>query len=119
MKKKKKKAVKKKAAKKKAVKKPKKKSLLDSLSKGVSLEEVGEITHYFPKVTAAVVKLTKGSLSVGDTIIVKGHTTEFKEKVNSIQLDHVVIATASKGQEIGLRVKAKVRDRDVVYRLIS
>ena len=134
MKKKKKKAVKKKAAKKKVAKKPKKKkvvkkakkkapkakkkSLLDSLSKGASLEEVGEVTHYFPKVTAAVVKLTKGSLSVGDTIIIKGHTTEFKEKVNSIQLEHVVIATASKGQEIGLKVKAKVRERDVVYKLI-
>ena len=132
--KKKKKKVKKKATKKKVVKKakkkkvvkkvkkkspkPKKKSLISSLSKGASLEEVGEVTHDFPRVEAAVVKLTKGVLSIGDTIIIKGHTTEFKEKVNSIQLEHTPITKASKGQEIGLRVKAKVRDRDVVYKLI-
>ncbi len=107
-----------KKAKRKVVK-AKKKSLLSALSKGGSLEELGVVTHYFPRVEAAVVKLTKGSLSVGDTIIIKGHTTEFKEKVNSMQLDHVVITSASRGQEIGLNVKAKVRDNDVVYKLVS
>jgi len=111
-----------KKAKKKVVKKAakaKKKSLLDSLSGGASLQEVGEVTHYFPKVDAAVVKLAKGSLSLGDTIIIKGHTTGFKEKINSMQLDHVPITKASSGQEIGLKVKAKVRDRDAVYKIIS
>ena len=63
------------------------------------------ITHYFPKVDAAVVKLTKGALSVGERIIIKGHTSDFKEKVGSIQLDHAPIQNAEQGMEIGLKVK--------------
>lgn len=99
-----------------AVTKAKKKS---SIPAGASLEEVGIVTHYFPHVDAAVVKLTKGSLSLGDTVIVKGHTTDFKEKVDSIQLDHVPLQNASIGQEIGLKVKSKVRDHDVVYKIVG
>ena len=113
--------------KKKAVKGKKKKAAIPkkkaakktSLPAGVSLEEVGAITHYFPRVEAAVLKLTKGALTVGDKIIIKGHTTDFKEKVDSMQLDHVPITSASVGQEIGIRVKSKVREHDAVYRLVG
>ncbi len=94
----------------------KKASLIPS---GASLEEVGIITHYFPKVDAAVVKLTKGSLSAGDKIVIKGHTSDFKEKVGSIQLDHTPIQNAEQGMEIGLKVKSKVREHDIVYKIIS
>lgn len=96
--------------------KPVKKS---SIPEGASLEEVGIVTHYFPKVDAAVVKLTKGTLSIGDTIFIKGHTSDFKEKVESIQLEHVPITTAEMGQEIGLKVKSRVREHDIVYKLIG
>jgi len=101
----------------KAKKKPAKKA--SSIPSGASLEEAGVITHFFPKVDAAVVKLTKGAISVGDTIVIKGHTSDFKEKVQSIQLDHVPIQDAEKGMEIGLKVKAKVREHDVVYKVVS
>ena len=100
-----------------ANKKPAKKA--SSIPSGASLEEAGIITHYFPKVDAAVVKLTKSALSVGDNIVIKGHTSDFKEKVQSIQLDHVTIQNAEKGMEIGLKVKSKVREHDVVYKIIS
>lgn len=90
-----------------------------SIPPGASLEEIGAVTHYFPRVEAAVVKLTKGSLSLGDTIIIKGHTTDFKEKVDSIQLDHVPVDAAAVGKEVGLRVKSKVRDHDVVYKIVG
>jgi len=111
----------KKAKKKTAVKRPavKSRKKTSSIPKGASLEEVGVITHYFPKVDAAVVKLTKGALSIGDRIVIKGHTSDFKEKVGSIQLDHVPIQNAEKGMEIGLKVKSKVREHDVVYKIIS
>jgi len=112
---------------KKVVKKKKKKpakakattGIRSSIPAGASLEEIGVATHYFPKVDAAVVKMTKGSLSIGDAIIIKGHTTDFKEKVDSIQLDHAPLTTASAGQEIGLKVKAKVREHDVVYKIVK
>jgi hypothetical protein len=90
-----------------------------SIPNGASLEEAGVITHYFPKVDAAVIKLTKSSLSIGDSIVIKGHTSDFKEKVQSIQLDHTPIQNAEKGMEIGLKVKSKVREHDVVYKIVS
>jgi translation elongation factor EF-1alpha len=83
----------------------------------LSLEKVGEITHYFPRVKAAVVTVLKDSIRAGDNIYIKGHTTDFKEKVQSMQLDHTPIEEARKGQEIGLLVKSRVRIGDSVYRL--
>ncbi|MCX5692828.1 MAG: hypothetical protein NTX47_03985 [Candidatus Omnitrophica bacterium] len=112
-----KKAKKKTVAKKKPLAKALKKA--SSIPSGASLEEAGIITHYFPKVDAAVVKLTKSTLSVGDNIVIKGHTSDFKEKVQSIQLDHAPIQNAEKGMEIGLKVKSKVREHDVVYKIVS
>ena len=81
-----------------------------------SLEVIGKVTHFFPKVKAGVVKITKGALAVGDTIHIKGHTTDFKQKVASIQLDRVPLRKAVKGQEVGLRVKSRVRQHDIVYK---
>ena len=77
---------------------------------------VGVVTHYFPKVNAGVVKL-KAPLAVGDTIKIKGHTTDFTQVVTSMQLDHVVLNSAKKRQEIGLLVASRVRQSDVVYKI--
>lgn len=77
---------------------------------------VGEITHYFPQVNAAVVKL-QIPLAVGDTIKVKGHTTDFTEQITSLQIDRVPVQTAKVGDEIGLQVKSRVRRGDIVTRL--
>jgi translation elongation factor EF-Tu-like GTPase len=82
-----------------------------------SLEKIGEVTHYFPHVNAAAVKLLKSGLKVGDSIYIKGHTTDFKELVQSIQLDHATIPEGKKGQEIGLLVKSRVRQGDKVYKI--
>jgi putative protease len=68
-------------------------------------------------VNAAAVTLFKDGLKVGDQIYLKGHTTDFKEKVQSMQLDHVPIQQGKKGQEIGLFVKSRVRIGDTVYRI--
>jgi putative protease len=104
-------------------KKPAKRAAKKTVSKrGVntpemSLEKIGEVTHYFPHVKAAAVLVLKDGLKVGDQIYVKGHTTDFKEKVNSIQLDRVAIQEGRKGQEVGLLVKSRVRIGDSVYRI--
>lgn len=82
-----------------------------------SLEKIGEVTHYFPHVKAAAVKLLKDGLKIGDSIYIKGHTTDFKEKVTSIELDRVPIQEGRKGQEIGLLVKSRARHGDSVYRI--
>ena len=80
-------------------------------------EAIGEITHFFPHVKAAVIKLQKEGLSVGDVIYVKGHTTNFEQKIKSMQNNHAPIEKASKGQEIGIKVTAKVRHGDKVYKI--
>lgn len=110
---------KKSAARRKAVKKTARKKVKGKAKKALelNLEKVGEVTHYFPHVKAAAVMVRKGGINVGDEIYIKGHTTDFKEKINSIQLDHVTIRSGKKGQEIGLLVKSRVRIGDSVYRL--
>lgn len=130
-----KKAVKKpvKKAVKKPVKKPVKKAVKTPVKKAAAkakapskivtidgnLEKIGEVTHYFPHVNAAAVKMLKGGLKVGDSIYLKGHTTDFKEPVLSIQLDRSPIEEAKKGQEIGLQVKSRVRCGDSVYKILK
>ena len=74
---------------------------------------IGVVTHYFPHVNAAVIKL-KAPLSAGDTIRIKGHTTDFTQTVNSLQIDRVPITQAKKGQEVGLSVTSRVRHNDIV-----
>ncbi len=77
---------------------------------------IGEVTHYFPKVRAAVIKLKK-PLTTGDVVKIKGHTTDFKQTVISMQIDCVAIGQAKKGQEIGLLVDSRVRQHDIVYKV--
>jgi len=79
-------------------------------------EKVGEVTQYWGKIGVAGIKLT-GALSQGDTIRIKGATTDFEQIVGSMQIEHQNIETAKKGQEIGLKVKEKVRRGDTVYKV--
>jgi hypothetical protein len=77
---------------------------------------IGSITHYFPHVQAAVIKL-KAPLAKGDTVKIKGHTTDLTQIVTSMQIDRVDIQTAKKGNEIGLQVSSRVRQQDKVYKI--
>ena len=77
---------------------------------------IGKVTHYFPHVRAAVIKL-KAPLAVGDLIKIKGHTTDFTQKITSLQIDRTPINEAKKGQEIGLLVDSRVRQHDVVTKV--
>ena len=117
----KKKTIKRRVTKKRIVRKPKKKVIRRPKKKAAVPKKakenvVGTVTHYFPKVRAAVVKL-KAPLAIGDTIKIKGHTTDFKQVINSMQIEHVPITEAKKGQEIGLLVDSRVRQHDIVYKV--
>lgn len=81
------------------------------------LEEIGVITHFFPHVKAAVVKLTKGTMKIGDNVCIKGHTTDFRQPVKSLQLNRAPIQEGMPGQEVGLKVKSRVRIGDIVYKI--
>lgn len=76
---------------------------------------VGKVTHYFPRVRAAAIKL-KVALKLGDRVRIKGHTTDFTQEITSLQIDRQSITQARRGQEIGLLVDSRVRRKDIVYR---
>jgi len=82
-----------------------------------NLVEVGHVTHFFTKISVAVIELT-APLAVGDTIVVKGPTTDFEEVVESMQIEHKNVQRAEPGQSIGLKVAQRVRERDIVYKKI-
>lgn len=79
-------------------------------------EDVGKVSDYFAKIGVAAIELT-GSLSVGDTIHIKGHTTDFEQKVESIQIEHQNVEKANPGDSIGIKAKERVREHDVVYKV--
>jgi len=81
------------------------------------LIEVGQITHFFSKIDVAVIEL-KAALRVGDTIAVKGPTTNFEQLVDSMQIEHKNVQRAEPGQSIGLKVMQRVRETDIVYKKI-
>ena len=119
------KKIKKKIAKpkKKSVKKTAKKTAKKIIRKKLSKKPIkqkdkpiGKITHYFPHVKAAVFK-TKVPLEIKDVILIKGHTTNFKQKITSMQIDRTIILKAKKGDEIGLKVAKRVRRKDLVYKI--
>ena len=80
------------------------------------LVEVGRVTHFYPKISVAIVEL-KASLNIGDKILIKGATTNFEQIVESMQIEHKNIERAEAGQIIGLKVKERVRENDKVYRI--
>ena len=77
--------------------------------------EIGRITHFFTKISVAVIELTI-PLAVGDTIVIKGPTTDFEQIVESMQIEHNNVQSAEAGQSIGLRVAQRVRENDMVYK---
>ncbi len=80
--------------------------------------QVGKVTHYFEKIGVAVVKITEGSIKVGDEIHIKGHSTDFKQKVDSMQIEQDKVQVAEPGQDIGLKTSQPVRANDLVFKEI-
>lgn len=78
-------------------------------------EEIGKITHFFSRISVGVLELTEGELKVGDTIHIKGHATDFYQKVESMQVEHQPVQLAKKGDSIGLKVNCPVREHDKVF----
>ncbi|MEM7827942.1 MAG: EF-Tu/IF-2/RF-3 family GTPase [Candidatus Aenigmatarchaeota archaeon] len=82
-------------------------------------EKVGEVVKYFAKIGVAAVKITKGSIKVGDSLHFQGANTDFVQKVESMQIEHQNVETASEGDLVGIKVKDRVRPSDHVYRVIE
>ncbi|MDI6883063.1 MAG: hypothetical protein QMC93_01125 [Patescibacteria group bacterium] len=78
---------------------------------------IGKVVHYFDKIGVAVIKLDEG-LKVGDSIRIQGgEATDFTQEVESIEVEHKKIKKAKKGDEVGLKIKEKVREGYKVYKI--
>lgn len=81
-------------------------------------KEIGIVSHYFTHLNVAGIELSD-TLKVGDTIHIKGHTSDFIQKIESIQIEHQSVQEASTGQSIGLKVIEHVREHDKVYKVVD
>ncbi len=77
--------------------------------------KIGTVTHYYNHLHVAGVAITGGELRNGDTIHVKGHTSDFEQKVESMQIDNETVTVAKPGDQIGLKVIEDAREHDTVY----
>jgi len=102
-----------KKSKKKVVKK-KKKVVRKKVKKAKGEKVIGIVDHFFGKISVCAFKV-KNTIQVGDMIHVKGHTTDFTQRIDSIQSEHHSIPKAKKGAEVGIKVKGKVRAGDTVF----
>ena len=81
-------------------------------------KEIGRVSHYFGGPGVAALVLTDG-LKVGDRIAIQGHTTDFEMAIVSMQVEHESIEVAKAGDSIGIKVSERVREHDVVYKIVE
>ncbi len=80
-------------------------------------EKIGIVEHFFTHVSVAAIKITDGELKVGDTIHVVGATTDFKQKIDSMEIDRNPVESVKVGDDVGIKVKERVREHEVVYKV--
>ena len=80
--------------------------------------EVGVVRHFFDRLDVAAVELTSGDLAVGDTLHIRGHTSDVTTRVDSIQLEQEKLTRAAKGQNVGIKITGKVREHDRVFKVV-
>jgi selenocysteine-specific translation elongation factor len=79
-------------------------------------EVIGKVSDFFAHPVVAGIELT-GTLKVGDTIHIKGHTSDMEIAVNSMQIDNANVNEAKAGDSIGVKVSERVRRGDIVYKV--
>ena len=82
------------------------------------MEEIGRVAGFFAHPSVAIIELT-APLKLGETIHLKGHTTDFQQLAESMQVDHAPVQEAHAGQSVGVKVTNRCRQHDVVYRLVA
>ena len=78
-------------------------------------KKIGKVTHYFGNISVAALEITDGELTVGATIHIVGHTSDFTQKVHSMQLEHESVEKATVGANVAIKVDEHAREHDEVY----
>jgi len=82
-------------------------------------DQVGVVVNFYVKPSVAAIKVTGGSIRKGDLLKYKGHTTDFKEEVTSIEIENQPVEEAKSGDMVGVKVKERVREKDRIYKVIE
>jgi putative protease len=80
-------------------------------------QKIGVVIHYWSKIGVAGLKVTDGELKVGDTIHIKGHTSDFTQSVESMQVESHSVEVARPGDDVGIKVIDQAREHDEVFRV--
>ena len=80
--------------------------------------EIGRVNDYFARIGVAGMELT-GDLALGDTIRIRGHTTDLTQDVGSMQIEHEAVDDASAGASVGVKIDGRCRTGDAVYKVID
>jgi putative protease len=80
-------------------------------------QTIGVVTGYYGKIGVAVVRLNEGAVAVGNRLRFHGATTEFTQRVESLQIEHQPVERAERGQEVAVKVRERVRRGDRVSRV--
>ncbi len=79
---------------------------------------IGKVTHFFDRISVAVLDLTD-TIRVGDTIHFLGRSTDFKQEVTSLQIEHQAVSEAGPGQEVAMKVVQPVRPNAAIFKITS
>ena len=79
-------------------------------------QEIGIVTHFFKGPSVAIVRLT-ADIKIGDALRFVGHTSDFTERVTSMQVDHKPVEAAAAGQDVAVQVVSRARPHDKVLRV--
>ena len=80
-------------------------------------EKIGIVEHFFTNVNVAAIRITSGELKLGDTIHFVGSTTDFEQKIDSMQIDRKPVEMVKSGDDVGIKVNDRVREQDIVYKI--
>lgn len=80
-------------------------------------QRIGTVTDYYAKIGVAAIRLSEGELALGDHLHFKGHSTDFTQPVDSLQVDHHAVDRAGRGSEVAVKVQERVRRHDEVLRV--
>ena len=80
-------------------------------------EKIGIVEHFFNKVSVAAIKITDGELKIGDTIHIVGANTDLTQKIDSMEIDRNPVEKVTADDSVGIKVKDRVREHDVVYKV--
>jgi translation elongation factor EF-1alpha len=82
-------------------------------------ERIGVVTHYYSHLSVAAIRLERGTLRVGDVIHICGHTTDFRQKIESLEVNHAPTTEVGPKDDFGLKVVDHAHEHDVVFEVRS